>query len=185
MWLILGRHPKKSRPLSVYSDYPVARIRSPPYPIRMHLTKNRLDPSLLGKGELRGLTAAFAEPGHVKFIDDQGNQTEIPEEFFHHLSRIIRLMNEGRAVVMMPVDEKFTTQAAANYLGVSRQHLVDLLESGAIPFHKTGTHRRIAFKDLLDYEDKRDRERHEGLNRMFRKVADDGKYEGDFKGETR
>ncbi|TAG10916.1 MAG: helix-turn-helix domain-containing protein [Verrucomicrobia bacterium] len=86
---------------------------------------------------------------------------------------------------MMPVDEKFTTQAAANYLGVSRQHLVDLLEAGEIAFHKAGTHRRIAFNDLLEYEDKRDGERHEGLNRMFRKVAESGKYEGDFKAKTR
>lgn len=147
--------------------------------------QNRLDPSLLNQSELRGLTAAFAEPGHVKLIDDKGNQMEIPGELFQHLARIVRLMNEGRAVVMMPVDEKFTTQAAANYLGVSRQHLVDLLEKGEIPFHKTGTHRRITFKDLLDYEDKRDRGRHEGLNRMFRKVAESGKYEGDFEGETR
>lgn len=147
--------------------------------------KNRLDPSFINKSELRRLTVAFAEPGHVKLIDDQGNQTEIPEEIFQHLARIVRLMNEGRAVVMMPVDEKFTTQAAANYLGVSRQHLVDLLEAGEIAFHKAGTHRRIAFNDLLEYEDKRDGERHEGLNRMFRKVAESGKYEGDFKAKTR
>lgn len=60
---------------------------------------------------------------------------------------------------MMPVDENFTTQAAANHLGVSRQHLVDLLEQGKMPFHRAGTHRRIAFKDLLEYEDKRDRAR--------------------------
>jgi len=110
---------------------------------------------------------------------------EIPKELFQHLARMVRLMGEGRAVVMMPVDEKFTTQAAANYLGVSRQHLVDLLERGEIPFHRTGTHRRVAFKDLLEYEDKRDRERHDGLNRMFKKVADSGKYDGNFTGETR
>ncbi len=148
-------------------------------------TRNRLDPSLLEEQELRGLTAAFAEPGHVRLVDDEGHQMEIPKEFFQHLARMIRLMNEGRAVVMMPVDEKFTTQAAANYLGVSRQHLVDLLERGEIPFHKTGTHRRVAFKDLLEYEDRRDRERHEGLNTMFTKIADEGKYEGSFKDETR
>lgn len=148
-------------------------------------THNRLDPSLLDEQELSGLKAAFAEPGHVKLIDDQGRQMEIPQEIFQHLARMVRLMTEGRAVVMMPVDEKFTTQAAANYLGVSRQHLVDLMERGEIPFHKTGTHRRVTFKDLLDYEDKRDRERHEGLNQMFKRISDEGKYEGDFKDETR
>lgn len=151
----------------------------------MLTTKNRLDPSLLDERELDGLRAVFAEPGHVRLIDDQGHEMEIPRELFQHLARMIRLMTEGRAVVMMPVDEKFTTQAAANYLGVSRQHLVDLLERGEIPFHKTGTHRRVAFNDLLDYEDKRDRERHEGLNKMFRRVDEEGKYDGSFRGKTR
>ena len=151
----------------------------------MLTTRNRLDPSLLEERELRRLTEAFAEPGHVKLVDDKGNQMEIPGELFQHLARLIRMMNEGRAVVMMPVDEKFTTQAAANYLGVSRQHLVDLLERGEIPFHKTGTHRRVAFKDLLEYEDLRDRDRHEGLNKMFKKIDERGKYQGEFKGETR
>jgi len=162
----------------------VRQIRTLPN-LLMHTLKNRLDPSLIDKNELRSLTEAFAAPGHVKLIDEQGNVSEIPKEFFQHLARLIRLMNEGRAVVMMPVDENFTTQAAANHLGVSRQHLVDLLERGEIPFHRAGTHRRIAFKDLLEYEDKRDRERHEGLNQMFRKVAASGKYEGTFTGETR
>ena len=31
---------------------------------------------------------------------------------------------------------------------MSRPHLVKLLEGGALPFHKTGKHRRIRFADL-------------------------------------
>ena len=87
--------------------------------------------------------------------------------------------------MMVPVDEQFTTQAAANYLGVSRQHLVDLLEAGEIPFHKTGTHRRIAFQDLLEYEAKRDQARKSTLDHVFDEVSDAGKYDSDFAGETR
>jgi hypothetical protein len=32
---------------------------------------------------------------------------------FHHLARIVQLMSERKAIVMLPEDEAFTTQAAA------------------------------------------------------------------------
>ena len=148
-------------------------------------TTNRLDPSLLSAKELDELGRAFAQPGHVALVDDEGNRTEIPEELFRHLTRIMRLAGEGRAVVMVPVDEKFTTQAAADYLGVSRQHLVDLLEANEIPFSKTGTHRRVVFTDLLAYEERRDQKRGHALDKLFEKVDEAGFYDGDFAGSTR
>jgi len=93
------------------------------------------------------------------------------------------MMNEGRAIIMMPEEETFTTQAAANYLGVSRQHLVDLLESGKIPFHRVGTHRRVYFKDLLDYERNRDTQRSNSLDSLMQKVEDAGLYDASYTGE--
>jgi len=146
---------------------------------------NRIDPSLFSEGELENLTAAFAQPGHVRFTDDLGNKTEIPEELFRHIARILRLMEEGRPVCLIPEDEEFTTQAAANYLGMSRQHLVNLLESGDIPHRKVGTHRRVSFQDIRAYEVIRDKERGEALDRMFKKIKDAGLDDGEFVGTTR
>ncbi|MCB1134565.1 MAG: helix-turn-helix domain-containing protein, partial [Verrucomicrobiae bacterium] len=65
---------------------------------------------------------------------------------------------------MVPEDEAFTTQAAANYLGVSRQHLVNLIDKGEIAHHMVGTHRRVSFKDLLVYEKERDKARRAALD---------------------
>jgi excisionase family DNA binding protein len=127
---------------------------------------NRLDPSLIPEDELAELAKVFAKPDHVALIDAQGNRTHLPEALFAHFARIVRLMSERKAIVLVPEDEAFTTQAAANYLGVSRQHLVDLLEAKKIPHHKVGSHRRVTFKDLLTYERTRDATRREALDKL-------------------
>jgi ABC-type histidine transport system ATPase subunit len=93
---------------------------------------NRLDPSLIPEEALAQLAKVFAVPDHVALIDAQGNRTHIPEVLFAHFARIVRLMSEKKAIVMVPEDEAFTTQAAANYLGMSRQYIVGLLEKGEI-----------------------------------------------------
>jgi excisionase family DNA binding protein len=101
------------------------------------------------------------------------------------LVKVIQDMRSGRAIVLLPEDETFTTQAAANFLGMSRQHFVGLRESGKIPFHRVGSHRRVTLKDLPAYAAARDAERRERLGRLFRKVKDTGLYDADCKGDAR
>ncbi len=145
--------------------------------------QNRLDPSVIDRKTLDRLAAAFSEPGHVALIGPTGERTELPEPLYRHLLRILRLMWEGRAIIMLPEDETFTTQTAANYLGMSRQHLVDLLEKGKIPFHKVGSHRRVRFRDLLSFEKHRDDKRRHALDDLARKVEAAGRYDSDYTGE--
>lgn len=144
---------------------------------------NRLDPSLIPEEKLAELAKVFAKPDQVALIDAQGNRTHLPEALFAHFARIVRLMSEKKAIVMVPEDEAFTTQAAANYLGVSRQHLVDLLEQKKIPHHKVGTHRRVTFKDLLAYERTRDALRREALDQLAAAAEAAGVYDSDYTGE--
>lgn len=144
---------------------------------------NRLDPSLLDRGELDRLVAALSADGHVALIDTAGQRTEIPEPLYRQILRMVTMMHEGRALILLPEDETFTTQAAANYLGMSRQHLVDLLERGEIPHHKVGSHRRISFKDLIEYERKRDRARRQALDRLSAEVDSAALYDSDYAGE--
>lgn len=137
---------------------------------------NRIDPSQIPDDQLAALVQAFARPGHVLVTDSEGRQAELPEVLFQHFARIVRLMSEGKAIVMIPEDEAFTTQAAANYLGMSRQHLVTLLDRGEIGHHLVGTHRRVKFKDLLAYEKQRDQTRRTALDKLASEVDAAGLY---------
>lgn len=147
------------------------------------MDQNRLRPSDFSPDVLDKLAAVLAEPDHVALVDDKGRKVELPAALAGFLLRMARLLEERRTLVLIPEDEEYTTQAAANFLGVSRQHLVGLLESGHIPFHKVGTHRRVVFRDLLAFQKNRDKARRSALDQLARAVDDAGLYDASFTGD--
>ena len=104
-------------------------------------------------------------------VGREGANIQFPEPLFHVLTKAVRMMASGQSVMLLSENEEFTTQAAANHLGMSRPHLVKLLERGEIDFHHVGTHRRIYLKDLQGYEGKRDAKRRQTLDALADKVT--------------
>jgi excisionase family DNA binding protein len=68
------------------------------------------------------------------------------------LGTILTEIARGTSVAAMAVQAELTSQQAADLLNVSRPYLIKLLDQGKIPHHKSGSHRRIALKDVLDYK---------------------------------
>jgi len=95
-----------------------------------------------------------------------GNDLILPRQALALLRDLLVEMAQGNAVTIVPTHAELTTQEAANILNVSRPHLVKLLEDGAIPFSKTGTHRRIRYQDLMSYRDHRNQESRSTLNEL-------------------
>jgi len=90
------------------------------------------------------------------------------------LTDLLSHLAQGRAVAVMPEEAELTTQQAADMLNVSRPHLVQLIEGGAIPFHRTGTHRRIRLRDLLAYRERRSTESRSALDVLAEQAQDLG-----------
>ncbi|HZL63811.1 MAG TPA: helix-turn-helix domain-containing protein [Thermoleophilia bacterium] len=111
---------------------------------------------------------------HASLQSPDGTQFEIPTAIYKVLVAAVAAMAQGNAVSIVPVHHELTTQQAADLLGVSRPHLVKLLDSGEIPHHKTGSHRRVYFEDLMRYRDVRDAERREALAALTRRSAELG-----------
>lgn len=90
--------------------------------------------------------------------DNQRATVELPTFALRLLSEILAELAQGNTVKVVPIHAELTTQEAADLLNVSRPYLIKLLDEEAIPYSRTGKHRRIRFSDLMDYKEKRERE---------------------------
>lgn len=98
--------------------------------------------SLLGKDDVIRL--------HVGGSD--GQPIEVPARAFRMLVDVLSYMANSDAVGLVIVPAELTTQQAADFLNVSRSYLDSLLQAQAIPFHASGTHKRISLRDLIRYK---------------------------------
>lgn len=81
------------------------------------------------------------------------------------LEALLKEISRGDKITIFRANESLSSQKAANFLKVSRPHLVQLLDAGAIPSYKVGSHRRVYLKDLKAFKEKRERAR-KGLDRL-------------------
>lgn len=128
------------------------------------------------EGQIRELNRLL-QLGSPALVGADGERQELPDSVFRLLKDIARNMQLGRAVVLVAENQQLTTQRAADLLGVSRPHLIKLLEAGDLPYHKAGSHRRIYLKDLAAYQRRRDAERKAALNRIAKEAFESGLYE--------
>jgi excisionase family DNA binding protein len=105
------------------------------------------------------------------------HQIKLPDSLYRLLVKILQDLADGKVVSLAAATRELTTQEAANFLGVSRQFLVRLLDQEKITFHRVGTHRRIYLRDLTTFREERDRRRHEAIEQMAREALADGVYD--------
>ncbi len=115
--------------------------------------------------------------GTPALVAADGERLGLPDSVYRLLKEIVRNMQLGRAIVLVPENQQLTTQRAADLLGVSRPHLIKIIDAGVLPYHKAGSHRRIYLKDLLAYQKRRDEERKVALDRISKEAFESGLYD--------
>jgi excisionase family DNA binding protein len=129
-------------------------------------------------GQLSALQSLLRQSGLVFLSDAPGiRSVSLPSTLHAFLLQLIPQLIRGNPLAMEIGSEELTTQEAAEILGVSRPFLVKLLDFGKIPHYLVGKHRRVYRKDLLEYKQFRDLERHQALNRIARADENAGIYD--------
>ncbi|KND61827.1 Excisionase domain protein [Candidatus Burkholderia verschuerenii] len=138
--------------------------------------EREVETALRGQRALATYLSTSIETQRIQIYDDndQAHQVELPTSALRLLIDILAELADGNAVKVVPVHAELTTQEAADLLNVSRPHLVKLLESNALPFHKTGKHRRIRFADLMQYKLERERSSEEAMSALAKQAQDLG-----------
>jgi excisionase family DNA binding protein len=120
---------------------------------------------------------ASIRAAEAKVIGLDGKTQRLPEDLSAFLSQVLGELKAGNSVTILEDNTELTTMEAARMLSVSRQFLVQILEQGQIPFHRTGTHRRVYTRDLLAYRVTRDAERRKAWDDLVLAEWEDGTYD--------
>lgn len=91
----------------------------------------------------------------------------IPPRLQQQVLDVLTVASRGSNVAVTPLTSTLTTQEAANILGVSRPHLVTLIDSKKIPATKVGAHRRILRADLEIYLKRQATNRSSALTKLI------------------
>lgn len=110
-------------------------------------------------------------------IEETKERIRIPLNALKLLAQILKETSKGRPISIVPLTTEMTTQAAAEFIGCSRPHLIKLLEKGAIKYSKIGKHRRIRYQDVLDYKRKVKAEQRKLLIEIMKADEESGLYD--------
>ncbi len=124
-------------------------------------------------GELSRLLAERSGVARAR-VQLDGHELILPRSALSLLRDLLTELAAGNAVTVVPTHAQLTTQEAANLLGVSRPHLIKLLESGELEYHMVGKHRRISFPDLTAYKQVRDSRSRDALDELTREAQELG-----------
>jgi excisionase family DNA binding protein len=127
-----------------------------------------------GQRELAAYLATNFETQRIQILDDRNiaHQIELPTSALRLLVDILAELAVGNAVRVVPVHAELTTQEAADLLNVSRPHFIKLLETHALPYHRTGKHRRIRFDDLMKFKVKRDQASERAMSELAKQAQE-------------
>jgi excisionase family DNA binding protein len=100
----------------------------------------------------------------------------VPRQAVIMFAQVLGFLANGQGVNVTPLNAMFTTQQAADFLNVSRPYLIKLLEEGKIQYEKVGTHRRVAFGELLEYKRGDEQERKQAADELTRLGQELGEF---------
>ena len=90
----------------------------------------------------------------IEIRTDTGKETIVlGDAMSKTLATLLKVLSEGNAVTLVPIEQELTTQQAADLLNVSRPFLIKLIENGDLACRMVGRHRRLRAADVFAYKE--------------------------------
>jgi len=140
-------------------------------------TKQEQETAMESYNALNAMLEQLASENLEIEIEETKEKIKIPQRALKLLAEILKATSQGNPISVIPIATEMTTQAAAEFLGCSRPHLVKLLESGEIAYTKVGKHRRVKFEDLMEHKRKKREEREALLVEIMKGDEELGLYD--------
>jgi excisionase family DNA binding protein len=100
----------------------------------------------------------------------------LPDRVAQVLGSILNEAALGHVVAVVSTAEEVSTGVAARLLGVSRPHVVKLVDTGVLPGRRISRHRRVRLADVVELKRSMER-RHRLLDELARETESLGLYE--------
>lgn len=98
--------------------------------------------------------------------DGEHPTVEVPPAALKLIGQLLGALSEGKPITIVPSSQELSTVEAAHFLNVSRPFVIKEIEAKRLPHRRVGTHRRVAFEDLLAYARKMREQQQGALERM-------------------
>jgi excisionase family DNA binding protein len=116
---------------------------------------------------------------HWRLLPPEDEPRPLSPSVMQGLVALITTFSEGDGAAVVPLTSDLTTQEAADLLGVSRPHLIRLVEQGELPYRKVGSHRRLRAEDVITYRRDQESRRRLALANLTEASARLGLYSED------
>ncbi len=103
-----------------------------------------------------------------------GGVVQLSEGVSRLLRETLKDVAEGKAVAVVPLEEEFTPNEAADLLNVSRGYVMKLVEAGELPSRKVGSHHRLPLAGLLEYKERWRSSRRAAVNGLIAEAQELG-----------
>lgn len=109
-----------------------------------------------------------------------GNELfSLPDEVADAFRDLLERFAKGETVVIGSTSTLLTTSEAADFLGISRTYVVQLIDEGKLDVEYRGTHRRVSLADVVRFREQSRGSRHARLDEISELTARSGGYDGD------
>ncbi|HZJ09137.1 MAG TPA: helix-turn-helix domain-containing protein [Trueperaceae bacterium] len=126
---------------------------------------------------VRGVSTGRGRKVRLKL---NGCELPMPKSLLELIVRAGDELAAGESVVVASDDELLTTTQAAELLNLSRPSVVNICDSGRLPYQLAGKHRRLRLADVLEFRDRREAAWWDRFGELIRDTEVASGYDSEF-----